>query len=53
MENIVIDNKEAGLDLTFEILETTEATAMEEMGASSTISASSSCSTVPTQPSVQ
>lgn len=46
MENTGID-KEVALDQTFEILETTEATAMEEMGASSTVSASSSCSTVP------
>lgn len=32
------------LDLDFEILETTEATALEEMGASSTIMAGSTCS---------
>ncbi|GLR12412.1 hypothetical protein GCM10007907_12020 [Chitinimonas prasina] len=31
-------------ELDFEILETTEATAMEEMGASSTIAAGSTCS---------
>ena len=31
-------------DIDFEILETTEATAMEEMGASSTIAAGSTCS---------
>jgi hypothetical protein len=32
------------IDFDFEILETTEATAMEEMGASSTICAGSTCS---------
>jgi thiazolylpeptide-type bacteriocin precursor len=37
-------------DIDFEILETSEATAMEEMGASSGISASSSCSSCDKKP---
>lgn len=35
---------ELDIDFDFEILETTEATAMEEMGASSTVCAGSTCS---------
>lgn len=39
-----MQNVEMIQDFDFEILETTEATAMEEMGASSTICAGSTCS---------
>lgn len=39
-----MENLEIAQDFDFEILETTEATAMEEMGASSTIAAGSTCS---------
>ncbi|WUR13699.1 thiopeptide-type bacteriocin [[Empedobacter] haloabium] len=39
-----------GTEFDFEILETSEATAMEEMGASSTIAAGSTCSRQPVLP---
>lgn len=38
------NNTSQAMELDFEIVEMSEATAMEEMGASSTIAASSTCS---------
>ena len=39
-----MQNVDTAVDFDFEILETNEATAMEEMGASSTVCAGSTCS---------
>lgn len=44
MQNQDQNLQDITLDTDFEILESTEATAMEEMGASSTIAAGSTCS---------
>ena len=40
-QNIQVED--IAIDADFEILETTEATALEEMGASTTVAASSTC----------
>jgi hypothetical protein len=45
--NKQIIDVEAANDLDFEILELTEATALEEMGASSTVGSGSTCSDKP------
>eukprot|EP01026_Neomeris_dumetosa_P002382 TRINITY_DN106404_c0_g1_i1.p1 TRINITY_DN106404_c0_g1~~TRINITY_DN106404_c0_g1_i1.p1 ORF type:complete len:226 (-),score=33.49 TRINITY_DN106404_c0_g1_i1:39-716(-) len=44
MSNLDNNTQDIALDADFEILETNEATALEEMGASSTIAAGSTCS---------